>query len=59
LVQIGGLVERPVIRHRQRLGKFNKLPGSLDVGAMMFRQDAQYDAVHSRFFGLGDRAPHL
>jgi len=59
LPQIGGLVKRAVKCHRQRLRKLNKLPRSLDVNSMVFRQDAQYDTIHARFFGAGDGTFHF
>src|SRR5258708_33740078 len=58
-MQISGCVERPVIRYRQRLRDLNELPRSLDVDAMVFRQDAQDDAIHTRFFGISDGSLHL
>src|SRR5258708_16981717 len=58
-MQISGCVERPVIRYRQRLRDLNELPRSLDVDAMVFRQDAQDDAIHPRFFGISDGSLHL
>src|SRR5258708_21071878 len=58
-MQISGFVERPVIRYRQRLRDLNELPRSLDVDAMVFRQDAQDDAIHTRFFGISDGSLHL
>jgi len=59
LVKITCLVECSVIRHRQWLCKFNEFPCALNVDAMVFRQDAQNEAIHSGFFGVRDRAPHL
>src|SRR5260370_6670592 len=59
LMQIGDLIERPVVRHRQGPCQFGQLPRSLDVNAMVFCQDAQYDAIHPRFFGISDGSLHL
>jgi len=41
------------------LAKLNQLSCPLDVHVPVFRQDAQYGAIHSRFFGVRDRALHL
>src|SRR5438552_2577203 len=57
--QIDGLVKRAVIRHRQRMRKFNQFPPPLNVDTSAFRQSAQYDAIHPRFFGVSDRVSHF
>jgi len=58
-MQIGDLIESPVVRHRQGPRQFGQLPRSLDVDSVLFRQDAKYDAVHTSFFGANDGALHL